>query len=127
MVDLACNNYIMWYLSKDNFVFPSFLLHLLIEILLEGKTVPSPQVFMYSFIQLFICITLGSWIFILFCGLHSNIFVVYFVTQIVLTLALENISGGLSCPFKMLPYFFGHFLSFCCHKMFQAHLVFSLP
>lgn len=46
-----------------------FILHLLIEILLEEKTIPSPHLFIYSFIQLFNCISIGSWIFIVFCEL----------------------------------------------------------
>ena len=42
------------------------------------------------------------------------------------SVALDVVRGSSFCVFAMSVSFFGHFLIFWHHKMFQAHLVLSL-
>lgn len=71
-----------------------FLLHLLVEILLEGKNCPFFVIYLFPYSTIYLY-QYGLMIVIVFCGLKS-IIVTYFVTQIVLILVLER-------PFRLAP------------------------
>lgn len=117
LVDLACNSSNSGVCLMVILYFSHFLLHLLVEILLWGRPVPSPYLFSNLFI-ISIVIEL-----VLFCGLWSNT-IVYFVVQVVLLLPSGRLFVFSTCP---RPHVWRKALSiFWHHKRFQAHLVSSL-
>lgn len=112
--------------SHGDVLFPSVLLHLLFGIC-EGSFVPSPHLFVF---QSFIYICVYSWVFIFFSGLLSNSFLIYFVAQHIPALATWRLApvNFQNAPIVIFLFFFQeYFLNFWHNKMFQAHLVFSLP
>lgn len=91
-----------------------------------GKNCPFSPV--YLFLWLLIYITVDSWIFILwvmisYCG-YSPLRLFQFWSNIRSSFSFALVFLTNPLPFHL---FFGHFLPFSTHKMFKAHLVFSLP
>ena len=52
---------------------------------------------LYLFYQLVIYITMNSWTFILFYGLHSNTVIIYFLAQSILSLAIGMVTLQWEC------------------------------
>ena len=88
---------LLWHLPGVDLVFQSSFVHLLIEILPDGRAVPSAV--LRLLIQLFIHIRKDLWAFMLCCGLSSTL-PGYFLGQIVAALAKGAPSGWPLCSFN---------------------------
>lgn len=87
---------------------------------------------MYSLYQSYICISLGSWIFILHFGIHNLMLMLYFVAPFLAFAIHWYLTVG-SCALCHIPvsecfcFVFEYFLTLCHYKMIQAHLCISYP
>ena len=113
---------LLWYLPNEDLLFPSFLLHLLIGILLQGRSIIS-----LPFINLF---HYDIWTYrYSFYSVFYNY--AYFVLCFILLIKLFQLwplgaSSGCVLSFCHAPFFFGAPFSFWQHEMFQAYLELTL-